>query len=137
MVVNGMTDRDANGRFVKGSIGNPTGRSPREREERYYQIMMSTVTFENWKSIILKAVQQAEKGDAQARKWLGDYLVGAAIQKLDITSGGESIKPDNEKVNRAISTLADAIRETIPGAGDKPDRPVDATEQAPMVSVPK
>jgi len=83
-----MTDRDANGRFIKGSVGNPTGRSPREREERYYQIMMSTVSFEDWKRIIAKAVQQAEKGDAQARKWLADYLVGTAQQTLDITSNG-------------------------------------------------
>ncbi len=86
-----MTDRDANGRFVKGSTGNPLGRSPREREERYYQIMMTTVTFENWKRIIEKAVQQAEKGDAQARKWLSDYLIGTAQQSLDITSGGDKI----------------------------------------------
>ena len=132
-----MTDRDDKGRFIKGSTGNPTGRSPREREERYYQIMMTTVSFENWKRIIEKAVQQAEKGDAQARKWLGDYLVGAAVQKLDITSGGESIKSDNEKIDRAISTLADAIRESISGAGDKQDRAVDATKQAPMVGIPE
>jgi hypothetical protein len=86
-----MTDRDATGRWTKGTTGNPAGRSPREREERYYQIMMTTVTFENWKRIIEKAVQQAEKGDAQARKWLSDYLIGTAQQSLDITSGGDKI----------------------------------------------
>jgi hypothetical protein len=75
-----MAERDANGRFVKGSIGNPTGRLPRQREERYYQILMTACTFEDWKRIILKAVQQAIRGDTQARKWIADYVVGTAIE---------------------------------------------------------
>jgi hypothetical protein len=49
------------------------------------------VPFERWKRIVEKAADQAERGDAVARKWLSDYLVGAAQQRLDITTGGESI----------------------------------------------
>lgn len=85
-----MADRDEKGRFIKGNKGSP-GRAPREREERYYTILMSSCTFEDWKRIIQKAVEQAKRGDAQARKWLADYLVGAAEQRLDITSGGDKI----------------------------------------------
>ena len=83
-------ERDEKGRFVPGNKASP-GRAPREREERYYAILMSTCTFEDWKRIIEKAVEQAKRGDAQARKWLADYLVGTAEQKLDITSKGEKI----------------------------------------------
>ena len=74
-----MTDRDANGRFIKnngaanGNKGGP-GRPPKEREERYYEIAMNTVTFTRWEKIINKAAEQAERGDAQARKWLTEYL---------------------------------------------------------------
>jgi len=86
-----MPERDNNGRWIKGSTGNPTGRSPRQREERYYQIMMTVVTFADWERIIAKAVEQAKHGDAQARKWLSDYIVGTPDQKLDVTSGGKEI----------------------------------------------
>ena len=86
-----MAERDENGRFIKGHTGNPSGRAPKEREERYYSILMSACTFEDWKRIIEKAVEQAKRGDGQARKWLADYLVGTAEQRLDLTSGGDKI----------------------------------------------
>lgn len=81
-----VTDRDENGRFVKGYSGGP-GRPKREREDKYYNILMTTVTFEDWKRIVIKAVAQAKNGNAVARKWLSDYLVGAPIQRQEITGG--------------------------------------------------
>ena len=83
--------RDEKGRFVKGVSGNPNGRSPKDREERYYNILLTAVTFEDWQEIVRKAADQARRGDAVARKWLSDYLVGAAQQKLDVTTNGESV----------------------------------------------
>lgn len=80
-----MAERDENGRFVKGNSGNPTGRAPREREERYYSILMSTVSFDDWASIIKKARDQAKKGDSAARKWLSDYLIGPPIERKELT----------------------------------------------------
>jgi hypothetical protein len=46
---------------------------------------MTTVTFEDWKAIVLKAKDQAKHGDQAARKWLADYLVGAPIQRSEIS----------------------------------------------------
>jgi hypothetical protein len=80
--------RDENGRFVKGETGNPKGRPPRAREERYYEIMMTTCSYADWQKIVEKAVIDAKRGDKEARKWLSDYLVGTAEQRLDITSDG-------------------------------------------------
>jgi len=80
-----MTDRDANGKFVKGNSGNPTGRAPKERELRYYEILKTRVSFDDWSEIIDKTVQQAKRGDAVARKWLSDYLVGAPVQRSEIS----------------------------------------------------
>ncbi len=80
-----MTDQDpTTGKFVKGNKASP-GRPPKEREARYYDVLMSTVTFEDWKEIVLKAKDQAKRGDAVARKWLADYLVGAPIQRNEIS----------------------------------------------------
>jgi len=68
--------RDENGRFVKGQSGNPKGRSKKERETRFYEITLSSVSYDDWKEIVYKAVAQAKRGDPTARKWLSDYLIG-------------------------------------------------------------
>lgn len=68
-------DRDANGRYLKGHKSNG-GRPSRPKEEQYYRILMTTCTAKDWEAIVDKAVEQAKRGDAVARKWLSDYLVG-------------------------------------------------------------
>ena len=92
-----MTERDDTGRFVKGSTGNPRGRLPKERETKFYELTLSTVTFADWKEIIEKAVSQAKKGDAVARKFLADYLIGPPVQRQEI--GG----PDGGALNITIT----------------------------------
>jgi len=52
---------------------------------RYYEITVSTCTFADWARIVQKAVQQALRGDAVARKFLADYLVGTPEQNINIT----------------------------------------------------
>ena len=77
--------RDEKGRFIKGSVPNPNGRPSKAREERFYEITLSTVTLTDWKEIIEKAATQAKRGDSQARKFLADYLIGPPVQKSEIT----------------------------------------------------
>ena len=83
--------RNDKGQFVKGVSGNPKGRNPKERELRYYDIALESVPFAQWERIVKKAALQAERGDAIARKWLADYLMGAPVQKADLTSDGEKL----------------------------------------------
>lgn len=81
-----MTDRDANGRFVKGGeSGNPKGRPSKTREARFLEITLQTVTFDDWAQIVGKAKEQAKRGDSVARKWLSDYLIGPPVQRQEIT----------------------------------------------------
>ena len=83
-----MTDRDANGRFVKGNgaangnNGGP-GRPPKAREEKYLEIMKGTITFSEFKALVNKTYTLAMKGDAAARKALFDYILGPPTQKLE------------------------------------------------------
>ena len=83
--------RKANGQYEKGNSGNPKGRPKKKREERYLEITMSACTFKDWRLIVQKAVNDAKRGDATARKWLSDYLIGSPQQKMDITTDGEKI----------------------------------------------
>lgn len=56
--------------------------------------------------------------------------------KTDITSGGEPIKTlDENGFNRSLSTLADAIRETVSPKATRQSSVMDASEQAPMDGV--
>jgi hypothetical protein len=83
--------RDEKGRFVKGHTGNPNGRAPKERELRFYDITLSAVSDEDWRIIVYKARDQAKRGDAVARKWLADYLIGPPTQKTDLTVSDKKI----------------------------------------------
>lgn len=85
--------RDAKGRFVKGHEPITPGRPKKSREERYLDILVSTVTEEDWEEIILRAVVDAKRGDATARKWLADYMIGPPVEKKEITGkDGGTIK---------------------------------------------
>ena len=79
--------RDQSGKFVKGHppMG---GRPKKEKEEMYYRILMTTCTADDWAAIVQRAVYDAKKGDASARKWLADYLVGPPIERKEITGAG-------------------------------------------------
>ncbi len=81
-------ERDEKGRFVKGHTGMG-GRPPRAREERYYEILMSSVSFEDWRKIVQRAAEQAKRGDGAARKWLSDYLVGQPEQDTNVNGALE------------------------------------------------
>ena len=85
-------ERKANGQFKKGQSGNPKGRAPRKKEERFMEISIAAVSLKDWRAIIKKATKQAKFGDTQARKFLADYLLGPPQQRLDVTSGGEVLK---------------------------------------------
>lgn len=76
-----MAERDEKGRFVKGVSGNPGGR-PID-QSKYLKRIDTAMTLKRWRAIILKAIEQAERGDAKARQWLSDYILGKPVQQID------------------------------------------------------
>ena len=59
------------------------------------------------------------------------YAFGKPKEEVDVTSKGESInlkEEDAERFDRAILTLADALRETVSGKGTEQNSPVDTSE---------
>jgi len=99
-----VNGRDENGQFVKGHSGNPNGRPKKQREQRYYEIALNACTFKDWRIIWKKAIEQAKDGDKDARKFVADYLIGKAPQKLEHTGAdggaitlryGGNVNPDD------------------------------------------
>ena len=69
---------------------------------------------------------------AQLRGVLDDIAkeTGGRVQKIDQKTehSGEVAVIDNDRFDRAISTLADAVREVVPGKGSESDSSVGASE---------
>jgi hypothetical protein len=68
-----MTTRGLNGHF-NGTPG--PGRPRRETERAYLDATVSSCSLADWRVIVKKAVADAKKGNAVARRWLSDVLIG-------------------------------------------------------------
>jgi len=86
-----MANVTGKGGFKKGQSGNPKGRPPRKTEQAYLNAMIGKVSIAAWQRIVIRAVEDAERGDAKARQWLTDYVVGKPTQYTDVTTNGESV----------------------------------------------
>jgi len=42
----------------------------------------------DWQAIVLKAIEQAKRGDKTARQWLADYIVGKPVQGVELDADG-------------------------------------------------
>lgn len=72
--------RDEKGRFVPGHE-KTGGRKPRPTEQQYLEAFKNAVSITDIEAIAIRAVKDAQRGDAQARKFVFDYLVGPPVQK--------------------------------------------------------
>ena len=53
----------------------------RRTEGDYMATILDTVTLDDWREVVEGALVAAKTGDARARDWLGQYLVGQATFK--------------------------------------------------------
>jgi len=77
---------------------------------KYLQELSARVTPDEWAAICDKAIEQAKAGDRHARIWLGNYLMGTPIQRIEAEIDLQSDKgfEDSERV-RAIQALLEAV----------------------------
>jgi len=70
--------------FIKGPVKH------RRTESDYMSILLDVVTLEEWRTVVEAALTAARDGDARARNWLAQYLVGksgtTASAPLEIVS---------------------------------------------------
>ena len=85
------------------------------------------------KYLITARVFSALMFEPSAGLWkeLMERAEGKVKDVIDLSNSDGTLKPketDNERFDRAIATLADALREKLPSAGDGKDRPMDAAK---------
>jgi hypothetical protein len=117
-----------------GNRGGP-GRPRRTVEAQYLLALREAVPLETWNKVCETAVAQAVAGDAKAREWLANYLIGKPLQAVaveepqgprltlwDLLAAIREAVPDPEAQARIAAVLARMGREA---AGESPsdDRP--------------
>ena len=90
--------RDKRGRFLPGNSSSP-GRPPRAVEDDFLLLIDSAVSSDDWRAIIAKANQQAQRGDHRAREWLADRRFGKARERVEQSGGLGVLIYDVEKTN--------------------------------------
>jgi hypothetical protein len=66
----------------KRTTGLITGHATHTRtQDSYMSALLDAVTLDDWREVVTGALQAAKNGDAQARIWLAQYLVGRPESK--------------------------------------------------------
>jgi len=71
-------------KFQPGQSGNPRGRLPRAKEDKYLQSLTREMKLSDWRDIVRRAISDAKRGDAKARQWLSDYGIGKPAQRIEM-----------------------------------------------------
>lgn len=77
--------RTTRGTFAAGNPGGP-GRPTRITELAYLRILMEACTPEKFREIVESTISAAKDGDAKARDWIGNYLLGSPDGKAAMLS---------------------------------------------------
>jgi hypothetical protein len=71
--------------------------------------LLETVTLDDWEDVVSSALSAAKRGDAQARAWLAQYLVGKPAGKAPtpLTVVVQQLNGDNPLVNKLAKPVFD------------------------------
>ncbi len=104
------------GKFAKGYKGGP-GRRPGTQVElriQYMTQLVETVPIDRWRKVCEKAIIQAEEGDARARLFLANYLIGRPVTQVEISGPGGTELNLYKVINVIAAQFGD-----VPGAAEK------------------
>jgi hypothetical protein len=81
-------------------------------ESDYMATLLDTVTIEDWQDVVSNALLSAKQGDAQARAWLAQYLVGKPAGKAPtpLTVVVQQLNNDNPLVNKLARPIIDQYK---------------------------
>ena len=93
----------------------------RRTEGDYMGALLDTVSLDDWQDVVKGALQAAKDGDAQARNWLAQYLIGRPEGKAPtpLTVVVQQLNGADPLVNMLASRMID--RERYPGLHQNDD----------------
>ena len=92
--------------YIKGNANH------RRTEGDYMSTLLETVTLDDWQDVVNNALTAAKNGDAQARAWLAQYLVGKPASKAPspLTVVVQQLNGENPLVNRLAKPVLDQYK---------------------------
>ena len=110
--------RTEKGHWLPGQRSpNPKGRPSRKKEEKYLQAMVQFVSVDDWLEVVEKALADAKEGQASARNWLSNYLIGKPKQQVMIEGMKEIVDRTDEV--RTLATVLEAVLKQQLDSGDQ------------------
>lgn len=97
--------RRTNGQFAAGNSGGP-GRPPRQVEDDYLRTLTEVASSDAWKRICERAVKDAEAGDARARQWLSEYLLGKPSQQVTLSRPEPDHRSTEERMDAVLARIS-------------------------------
>lgn len=82
----------------------------RRTESDYMGALLDTVTLDDWRDVVAGTLQAAKGGDAQARNWLAQYLIGRPEAKAPtpLTVVVQQLNGVDPLVDRLAKPMIDA-----------------------------
>jgi hypothetical protein len=101
-----MAKRKQQQNLIKGTANHS------RTEGDYMSTLLETVTLEDWQDVVSSTLAAAKQGDAQARAWLAQYLVGKPVGKAPtpLTVVVQQLNGENPLVNRLASPVIDQYK---------------------------
>jgi hypothetical protein len=92
--------------LIKGTANH------RRTEGDYMSTLLDTVTLEDWQDVVSNALAAAKQGDAQARAWLAQYLVGKPAGKAPtpLTVVVQQLNGNNPLVEKLAKPVIDQYK---------------------------
>jgi hypothetical protein len=81
-------------------------------EGDYMSALLETVTLEDWQEVVSSTLSAAKQGDAQARSWLAQYLIGKPAGKAPtpLTVVVQQLNGDDPLINRLANRVIDQYK---------------------------
>jgi hypothetical protein len=92
--------------LIKGTANH------RRTEGDYMSTLLDTVTLEDWQDVVSNALAAAKQGNAQARAWLAQYLVGKPAGKAPtlLTVVVQQLNGNNPLVEKLAKPVIDQYK---------------------------
>lgn len=113
-----MTDRDENGRFVKGHSMKSPGRPPRAKDEEYQAILYEVVPLERWRKMLEAQAKRAEKGEIKAFNAIADRLMPVVNKNEHTGKDGAPLEIRTFDYAAAIASIATGSSEDSDTSGE-------------------
>lgn len=102
-----ITGRGNTGRFCTGNTFGK-GRPKRSVENEYQTALYDQCSVETWKGIIQKAIEQATQGEAKARTFLANYILGKPEIRVEYIDNSLDQYTD-EELDEILQDLSEKI----------------------------